>query len=167
MNWDAIGAIGQVLGSIAVFVTLGYLAVQVKHTKAEVRRSVSQGRSEGVRDLLARQGEAQELRPFLKANAALGSQPSAFESALMEQAGLTGEEARRVYLMSIAWWNYRLQIIPYVDELPDIERAAFDLGVRGSYGSPGVGSLFYETNIKVTQHPDAVRYVYNVLAQPG
>ena len=30
MNWDAIGAIGQVLGSLAVFVSLGYLAVQTK-----------------------------------------------------------------------------------------------------------------------------------------
>ena len=31
MNWDAIGAIGQVLGSVAVFITLGYVAVQVRH----------------------------------------------------------------------------------------------------------------------------------------
>ena len=29
MNWDAIAAIGQVLGSLAVFITLGYLALQV------------------------------------------------------------------------------------------------------------------------------------------
>jgi hypothetical protein len=27
MNWDEVGAIGQVLGSIAVFITLEYLAV--------------------------------------------------------------------------------------------------------------------------------------------
>src|SRR5262245_36441765 len=30
MNWEAIGAIGQLLSSITVFVTLGYLAVQVR-----------------------------------------------------------------------------------------------------------------------------------------
>ena len=34
MNWEEVGAIGQVLGSIAVFVTLGYLAVQVKHVSS-------------------------------------------------------------------------------------------------------------------------------------
>lgn len=33
MNWDAIGAVGQVLGSVAVFVTLGYLAVQIRHAR--------------------------------------------------------------------------------------------------------------------------------------
>jgi hypothetical protein len=30
MNWEGVGAIGQVLGSIAVFVTLGYLAAEVQ-----------------------------------------------------------------------------------------------------------------------------------------
>jgi hypothetical protein len=39
-----IGAIGQVLGSIAVFVTLGYLTLQVRHAREEVRRSVTQTR---------------------------------------------------------------------------------------------------------------------------
>jgi hypothetical protein len=31
MNWDAIGAIGELVGASAVVVTLVYLAVQVKH----------------------------------------------------------------------------------------------------------------------------------------
>ena len=30
MNWDAIGAIGEILGALAVVLTLGYLAIQVK-----------------------------------------------------------------------------------------------------------------------------------------
>jgi hypothetical protein len=30
MNWDAVGAIGEVLGAIGVIVTLGYLAVQTR-----------------------------------------------------------------------------------------------------------------------------------------
>jgi len=34
MNWDAIGAIGQMLGSIAILVTLGYRALQVKHVSS-------------------------------------------------------------------------------------------------------------------------------------
>jgi hypothetical protein len=32
LNWDAIGATGEVLGAIAVFVTLAYIAVQVRST---------------------------------------------------------------------------------------------------------------------------------------
>jgi hypothetical protein len=44
MNWEAIGAVGELLGSLAVFVTLGYLAVQVRHARAEASRALSQGR---------------------------------------------------------------------------------------------------------------------------
>ena len=33
MNWEAIGAIGEVLGAFAVVMTLLYLAVQVKYAK--------------------------------------------------------------------------------------------------------------------------------------
>ncbi len=35
MNWDAIGAISQMVGSVAVFITLGYLAGQVRHAREE------------------------------------------------------------------------------------------------------------------------------------
>ena len=39
MNWDAIGAIGQILGSVAVLITLAYLAVQIRQTKQQMQRS--------------------------------------------------------------------------------------------------------------------------------
>ncbi len=36
MNWDALGAIGEITGAVAVFVTLVYLAIQIKqNTKFE------------------------------------------------------------------------------------------------------------------------------------
>jgi hypothetical protein len=37
MNWDEVGAIGQVLGSIAVFVTLIYLARQIQQNTSALR----------------------------------------------------------------------------------------------------------------------------------
>jgi hypothetical protein len=30
MNWDAIGAIGEIVGALAVLITLIYLAMQIK-----------------------------------------------------------------------------------------------------------------------------------------
>jgi hypothetical protein len=32
MNWDALGAIGELLGAAAVVLTLGYLAIQIRHS---------------------------------------------------------------------------------------------------------------------------------------
>jgi hypothetical protein len=167
MNWEEVGAIGQVLGSIAVFVTLGYLAAQVRHTRQETRRALSQGRSEGHRELLAQARDERIFSVQLKADAALGAPPNPVATALMEKAGLSLEEANLMMGMQIAWWTYRLQMIPDVEELPPMQRIAFDNQIRGSYGRPGVARVFYETYLKGAAHPDALHYVDNLLAQPG
>ncbi len=39
MNWEAIGAVGEVLGAIGVILTLGYLAVQIRQNTRTVRGS--------------------------------------------------------------------------------------------------------------------------------
>ena len=165
MNWEEVGAIGQMLGSVAVFVTLGYLAVQVKHSRYDARRALSQDRSEANRDILTLQCDERINRLSERANAALGRPPYPFVLALMERVGLTSDEATLLYWVEVARWTYRLQIIPNVDELSPMERAQFNEPIRMSYGRPGVSQLFYE-GIKRGTHPDAVRYIDNLLAQP-
>ncbi len=41
MNWDAIGALGEVVGALAVIVTLLYLAAQTRQTGAAMREVMS------------------------------------------------------------------------------------------------------------------------------
>jgi hypothetical protein len=45
MNWDALGAFAELIGSVAVLVTLGYLAVQVRHSRnlLEENRKIALG----------------------------------------------------------------------------------------------------------------------------
>ena len=136
MNWDEVGAIGQVLGSVAVFVTLGYLAIQVKHSRQDARRALSQGRGEANRDILALQCDERINRLNERVNAALGRPPYPFVSALIEQVGLTSEEATLLFWSESARWAYRLQIIPHVDELSPMERNQFDGAIRSGYGRP-------------------------------
>jgi hypothetical protein len=53
LNWDAIGAIGEILGAAAVVATLAYLAIQIRHAKdaaADVNRL---SRAAGVRETIA------------------------------------------------------------------------------------------------------------------
>ena len=92
MNWDEVSAIGQVLGSVAVFVTLIYLAIQTRHSRREVRRSVSQSRAATVRELsLLRVQDPSLCQLHVKANLALaaGGQRPPFRQALIERVGLT------------------------------------------------------------------------------
>jgi hypothetical protein len=42
MNWEAIGAVGEVLGAAAVVATLGYLAVQIRQNSRAVKNSAAQ-----------------------------------------------------------------------------------------------------------------------------
>jgi hypothetical protein len=42
MNWDAIGAMGEMVGSMAVLVTLIYLSIQVSQANRISKAAVSQ-----------------------------------------------------------------------------------------------------------------------------
>ena len=42
MNWEAIGAIGEIIGAIAVVITLVYLAAQLRTNTTAINRSASQ-----------------------------------------------------------------------------------------------------------------------------
>jgi hypothetical protein len=39
MNWEAIGAVGEIVSALAVLVTLIYLAIQVRHSRREQQAS--------------------------------------------------------------------------------------------------------------------------------
>ncbi len=43
MNWEAIGAIGEVLGAAGVIITLAYLAVQMRQSNRLAKRAAVQG----------------------------------------------------------------------------------------------------------------------------
>ena len=51
MNWEAISAISEVGGVLAVIVTLGYLAVQIRYARMAVTDENRLARSEGVRGM--------------------------------------------------------------------------------------------------------------------
>jgi len=48
MNWDAIGAVGEVSGAIAVVATLGYLAVQIRQNTSAVRANSAQAFADSI-----------------------------------------------------------------------------------------------------------------------
>jgi hypothetical protein len=45
MNWDAIGAVGEILGALAVVATLAYLAMQTKQSRRATLADVYQSRA--------------------------------------------------------------------------------------------------------------------------
>jgi len=48
VNWDAIGAIGEIIGALAVVATLGYLAVQIRQNTKTARSAARQAISDAA-----------------------------------------------------------------------------------------------------------------------
>ena len=51
LNWEAIGAIGEVVGGVAVIATLLYLAVQIRQNAQIVRNAASLSVNEGLAEI--------------------------------------------------------------------------------------------------------------------
>lgn len=54
MNWDALGAIGEIIGAVAVFATLVYLAVQIRQNTGAVRAAALNSSVVVVTDIRAK-----------------------------------------------------------------------------------------------------------------
>jgi hypothetical protein len=184
VNWNAVGAIGQILGSLATFVTVGYLVVQVNDTERETKRAIAQNRTERtiglnlalatnerLADIHIKGNEAvmlgkprtpQEIPPEIVE--ALKPFDSTFLVAAITKLGLTPQETTMLSAELSARWAHVSQTILYVDELPPGERSQFDRTNRNSMSEPLV--RFWFEYSKSSFSPDAVRYIENLLALP-
>jgi hypothetical protein len=90
-----IAAIGQMLGSIAVFVTLGYLSVQVRHARSAMRRSIARDRLDRFIQIGMPLVTDERLAALhMKINEALvGEARPPFVTTAMQQFELTKEQA--------------------------------------------------------------------------
>ena len=68
MNWDAIGAIGEIVGAAAVVLSLGYLAVQIRNQNNESRNAAMHDISVGWRAASEQFTDGELATIFIKAN---------------------------------------------------------------------------------------------------
>jgi len=74
----------------------------------------------------------------------------------------------KVFFDQWAWWTFYSENIPYIDQIPASERAAFDASIKDVYKSGTFAHLWYDQHrIRGALGDDHVRYVDNLLAQPG
>ena len=120
MNWEAVGAVGEVGGAIAVVATLGYLAVQIRQNTAQVRvqtdfleaTTTSSAvdlaiRDEGMADLIFRMLESGPLdgRDALRFTAYMFGNLTNFENYYRQyQGGLMDEDQWEKWLGVLRWW---------------------------------------------------------------
>jgi len=85
MNWDAAGAIGEIVGAIAVVASLMYLAVQIRAQVREVRLTATRELSRDYRSLIAELSRDDAMY-------------SLYRQAIKDYDGMPDEERTRIHL---------------------------------------------------------------------
>ena len=163
--WDAIAAVGQAVSAL----TLMFVFMQLRHAREDVQRSVVQMRLESARDMDLAFGTHPELASALTRpnEAAHGGvlRPPFVEYVL--SLGLTAQEARLLFGYQAAEWYNTELAIEALDRMSLGVREGTNRRIRTRFSkSLPVQAKWYELN-KADLNPDAVRYIDNLLSQPG
>jgi hypothetical protein len=100
LNWEAIAAIGEIVGALAVVLTLAYLASQVKTARRATIDQNTLTRATGVREKILQIVENDELRINLIDDYELRP----FYEQLAKSRGISVEEASRVDWSNSYWF---------------------------------------------------------------
>jgi hypothetical protein len=98
-----------------------------------------------------------------KANSNLGGSESPVINRLVEEAGLTPEEAQAFSQLQVVRWQFQTQTIDDLQEMPPEHRTEFASFVRYVYGANAPATrLWYQTS-KPFLNPTAVRHIDRIL----
>ena len=66
MNWEAIGAVGEIVGALAVVASLLYLAIQIRHSRKESQAASRDSMARMTTDILLRVSENPDLASIFR-----------------------------------------------------------------------------------------------------
>ena len=159
MNWDAIGAVGEITGAIAVVATLAYLALQVRFAKTVAAESNRLTRATGVRDALLAQATNDELRNSMTRTYGLQAWYEQFGQAF----DVSADDAGRADAMHLYWfWVHWAQWAATNDERGYAELTHI---IRSFYSTPAIRySWDHAPFAKPILEPGFVEFVEAALA---
>lgn len=134
MNWDAVGAVAEVVGAAGVLITLVYLAVQIRHNSASVDASTEDGVTSGFND----------VNNVIAADAELAR---IFTAGLEDPESLSDEEAVRFSFLFSSYVNQynRLLVLNRKGSFPDDRWIPYAQELAVLVASPG-GALWRAGN---------------------
>jgi hypothetical protein len=130
VNWDAIGAIGEVAGAIGVIITLLYLSIQIRQNSKMMKANAKQSISDASQQLIYQMaGEAEVM-----------------DKVFRHGSTLTPVEHRKVwFLLRAALRGFESQIYQHeVGLLDDAEWAYLKRVILETISYPGFDTLWPE-----------------------
>ncbi|MFT4562835.1 MAG: hypothetical protein ACI9BW_002582 [Gammaproteobacteria bacterium] len=147
MNWEAAGVIAEVVGAIAVVLTLVYLAVQVRYARNETIDQNRLTRSTAVREIILATTANDDFRSGQIRHWGLGE----YYETLAKKLGITSVEASRnewgdQYYFWMYWGQWTATNDPDdLRELKHIIQTLFALpGMRHTWDSSPLGKVLLD-----------------------
>lgn len=149
MNWDAVGAIGEILGATAVIVTLAYLAKQVRQTKEAQQSSGLDHRTQAILPLSLSISTTPALAAaFDNAIKVMDAKHPLFVRELVDR-GLSNTEALQLFRWHLA--ELHLNISQFVTIRDAEQLGVLDVAFVAAHSS-GLGGLFWDCWWKEKDH---------------
>ncbi len=156
-NWDAIGAVGEIVGAVAVVATLGYLAIQIRSAHRVAADTTRQARAQGVRDMMLTMATNAEARSaWVKAEGG-----SEVYGELADHFGLTNDEAYLVDYQVMYWvWLHWAQYNSTISESDMVELKGV---ISGFYSREPMRTYLEKSPNLHTVDPRFLRFVREVI----
>lgn len=161
MNWEAVGAIAEILGSITVISTLFYLALQVRHARDQIRTSIRESRNTAHRELqFAAIQNPQLVRVIGKAHASWTPGVESEEQFYAAANFTIEDQIIWTSYMRVAWSYFR-ESIRYIPDLMPSQREELHREITANY-SIGPGKLYFDSMSAIDSQ--ALKYVRELIA---
>lgn len=160
MNWEAISAIGEIIGAIAVVISLIYLAAQIRHNTRELDE---QNRTNRITSLTAVGENFARFRTQIRENSELAS---IWHKGGSDLGSLTNEERLRFDMLAVdVFWSWGMLWL-YAQENV-VEEGLLDLSMSNLrlYAKSGVRQWWSESDHR-TEYPAEFAMVVDQLFGP-
>jgi hypothetical protein len=163
VNWDAVGAIGEIVGASAIFVTLIYLAYQIRQARTDASDETRRNRVSGIREIQS----WTVMNPEAMAAWTKASGPG-WNSLMERVAGeldITKKEAELVVTLGAAWvWTHWAQYRSTQSEV-DVEELKNIVSVW--YSEPPMSVLIADPSFMAWFDPDFSIWLQETLKEKG
>ena len=161
MNWEAIGAVAEIMGSLAVIATLFYLALQVRHARDQIRTSVRESRNASLRELQLAVVQTPELTCVIGKALAGWTPGIESEEQFYEVADFTMEDRVIWVAYMRVYWSYVREAANSIPDLTPSQQQEVNREITALY-AVGPGRLYFDSMSAIDS--PALQYVRKLIA---
>lgn len=160
MNIQDLGALGEVVGAVAILVTLAYLAIQIRYAKIAVTDQSRQNRATALREINGRFVDNPELRRAF--NEVANPEWRRMLEDLASAWGVSVDDASLIFWSQndyiwTHWAQYHSQ--KTVEDARELENI-----VSTWYSAPPMQTIIEHEAVKSSFDPEFIRWVDSILA---